>query len=211
MAERDIFRRAPHVFVVENDRDSSARIVDVVTSGGISSKSFRCAREFLDFYHPSYHACMVMGIRLPLMSGLELQDELRTQQMCPPIIFVTAYADVTIAARAMKNGAADIIEKPFRDQRLLDSVYAGIARDAELRRVRAEQLDLQARIAGMTTRERQVMDLLLQGKNRHVIAEHCRMSLKTVDYRRAKIMKKMGAKTLIELLIKVNKATVSYH
>jgi len=161
------------------------------------------AQDFLERYDPSRPGCVVLDVRMPGLSGLELQETLRERDIDIPIIIVTGYADVPMAVRAMKAGAIDFIEKPVSDQLLLDDIQRAIARDAQNRQCSAEHRILSERISRLTPREHQVMQKVVDGLSSREIATEFSVSIKTVESHRAKIMKKMGA-TSTPHLIRMN-------
>ncbi len=188
------------VFVVDDDlavRDSLALLVHSV---GLQVETFAGARDFLDTYRPDRRGCLITDIRMPGMSGLELQEQLCADGHHIPIIVLTGFGDVPTAVRALKAGAVDFLEKPFNPQALLDLVQQAIVRDAEIRAQAAHQARLAERMALLTPREQEVMELVVAGKANKVIAIDLSISDRTVELHRARIMKKMQARSLAELV-----------
>ncbi|MBI4695167.1 MAG: response regulator transcription factor [Gammaproteobacteria bacterium] len=191
---------SPTVFIVDDDgavRDSLALLVK---SMSLRVETFESARAFLDQYDPARPGCLVLDIRMPLMSGLELQQVLAERGIAIPIIFITGHGDVSMAVHAMRAGAVDFVEKPFKDQDLLDRINQALALDRS-RRTAADQLEAnRARFDSLTPRELEVMRRIVQGQANKVIAVELGLSERTVEIHRAKVMSKTGAKSLAELV-----------
>jgi FixJ family two-component response regulator len=188
------------VFVVDDDPAIRESLRWLIESVGLNVRVFSTAQEFLEGYDPSTPGCLVLDIRMPGMSGLDLQNELATREIQVPIIIITGHAEVPVAVRALKAGAMDFIEKPFSDQLLLDRIRRAIEVDAQSRRVRSEQAEIAARRGQLTPREREVMDLVIAGKANKVIASELGLSPKTVEVHRAHVMKKMQVASLADLV-----------
>ncbi|MDA0681597.1 MAG: LuxR C-terminal-related transcriptional regulator, partial [Proteobacteria bacterium] len=152
------------------------------------------------FDHSSRAGCLVLDIRMPGLGGLELQEMLNNMGSTLPIIFITGHGDVPMAVEAMQKGAVDFIQKPFRDQELLDRIGEALKTDQELRSVREEKADVLTKIEKLTKRERQVLDLVVTGKPNKVIAYELGVSQRTVEIHRARVMEKMLAKSLADLV-----------
>ena len=172
----------------------------LVSSVGLHVEGFSSARDFLDQYETSRPGCLVLDIRMPGMSGLELQERLSERRIELPIVMITGFGDVPMAVRALKRGALDFLEKPFTDQDLLDRIHEAIEEDRRRRTERRQRDDIDARVARLTTRERQVMTCVLEGKPNKVIAQQLGLSPKTIEVHRARMMDKMKASSLAELL-----------
>jgi RNA polymerase sigma factor (sigma-70 family) len=188
------------VHVVDDDaalRDSLRWLIESV---GLAARVYGTAEEFLSDYDGGGPGCLVLDVRMPGLSGLELQEKLRRQDIQIPIIIVTAHADVPIAIRALKAGAMDFIEKPFSDQILLDRVREAIEHDREQRQVAAKRAAIAAQVAQLTPREREVMSLVVAGKANKVIASELGLSQKTVEVHRARVMRKMHAESVAQLV-----------
>ncbi len=196
----------PVVFVVDDDEAVCRSLSVLIEDIGLDVRTFTSAREFLAEYDPKQPGCLVLDVRMSGMSGLELQSRLKELGYEIPIIIITGHADVPMAVEAMKTGALDFIEKPFRDQLLLDNIQKAIELDARMRRNRKESLDVQSRIQNLTRRERQIMDLLVLGKTNKTIAYELGISQKTVDFHRANILDKAGVDSVVELLRLTQKA-----
>jgi RNA polymerase sigma factor (sigma-70 family) len=188
------------VHIVDDDpamRDSLRWLIESV---GLAGRTYTTAEEFLAKYDDGGPGCLVLDVRMPGLSGLELQEKLRRQGIGIPIIIITAHADVPIASRALKAGALDFIEKPFSDQILLDRVREAIERDRDQRRIAAKRAAIAAQVAQLTPREREVMGLVVAGKANKVIASELGLSQKTVEVHRARVMRKMHADSVAQLV-----------
>lgn len=188
------------VFVVDDDQAVRKSLEMLFTSVGITARVFAGAQDFLDRYDPEEPGCLVLDVRMPGMSGLELQRQLKERGIGIPVIIVTGHGDVPIAVRAMKDGALEFLEKPFSKQMLIDHVQAALQRDAERRRGLQRLSDIDTRIATLTEREREVMELVVAGKLSKQIAAELGISKKTVDVHRARVMHKMEVESLAELV-----------
>lgn len=188
------------VFVVDDDPAIRESLRWLIESVGLNVKVFATAQEFLESYESSTPSCLVLDIRMPGMSGLDLQTELGKRDIRLPVIIITGHAEVPVAVRAMKSGAFDFIEKPFSDQLLLDRISRAIESDTQARHTRSEHAGVAVRLAQLTPREREVMDLVIAGKANKVIAAELGLSPKTVEVHRAHVMKKMQAESLADLV-----------
>jgi FixJ family two-component response regulator len=190
----------PTVFVVDDDPAMRASLRWLIESVGLSVRTASTAQEFLNTYDPSSPGCLVLDVRMPGMSGLDLQAEMAARRIELPILIITGYAEVPIAVRAMKAGAFDFIEKPFSDQTLLDRIRKAITVDRNARRERAELSSALDRLANVTPREHDVMEGVVAGKSNKVIAAELGLSMKTVEVHRKRVMDKMGADSLADLI-----------
>jgi FixJ family two-component response regulator len=188
------------VFVVDDDRAVRDSLALLVQSVGLEVETFAGAREFLDAYRPDRPGCLITDIRMPGMSGLELQERLTEDGYHIPVIVLTGFGDVPAAVRALKGGAVDFVEKPFNPQALLDLVQQAIVRDTDLREQAAREADVAERMALLTPREQEVMALVVAGKANKVVAIDLAISERTVELHRGRIMKKMQARSLAELM-----------
>ena len=196
----------PTVFIVDDDevvRDTIAQLAEAVD---LKAKTYSAAREFLDSYVPEEPGCVILDVRMPGMSGIKLQAKLRDQNIHIPIIFITGHGDVPMAAQAFKNGAVDFIEKPFRNQDLLDQIQEALTRDTRFRQKQAVQKTVQDKLVLLTQREREVLNLVMEGKANKVIACELGLSQRTVEVHRAGIMEKLQVDSLAELITFANKA-----
>ena len=199
-------RDEPLVYVVDDDeavRDSLTLLLKAV---GLTGQTFSSAAEFLNHYDPEQHGCLVADIRMPGMSGLDLQDELNRRGAKIPLIFITGHGDVPMAVDAMKSGALDFIEKPFRDQDLLDRVQQALAWDKERRIENLKTLAIRERLATLTPRETEVMECVVQGQANKVIAMDLGVSQRTVEIHRARVMEKMAVRSVAKLVRAVEAA-----
>ena len=196
----------PTVFVVDDDEAICQSLCLLIEDIGLNVKTFGGAREFLAHYDPSQPGCLVLDVRMSGMSGLELQARLRELNMEIPIVIITGHGDVPMAVEAMKAGAMDFIEKPFRDQVLLDSIQRAVELDRRIRAARQQSEGFQSRIEDLTRRERQVMDLLVLGKSNKTIAYELGISQKTVDFHRTNVLAKTEVASVVELVRWVHEA-----
>lgn len=188
------------VFVVDDDqavRDSLQQLLQAV---GLRVQTYGSARDFLAVYRPDTPGCLVLDIRMPGMGGLDLQAQLVQEGVQLPIIFLTGHGDVPAAVRALKAGAMDFLQKPVNSQSLLDLVQQAIRRDAQTRAASAERAEVIRRLETLTTRECEVLDMMVAGKANKVIAVELVISERTVEFHRGKIMKKMRVRSLAELV-----------
>jgi FixJ family two-component response regulator len=190
----------PTVFVVDDDAGVRDSIHFLLRSVGLTSRTFASADEFLEAYDDSLAGCLVLDVRMPGMSGLDLQARLNELGSKLPIIFVTAHGDVPMAVNAVKTGALDFVEKPFRDQELLDKIQEALVSDAESRSVQGEIEELLKRMDSLTPREREVMGLVVAGKANKNVARELGISQRTVEIHRARVMDKMGVRSLSMLV-----------
>lgn len=190
----------PTVFIVDDDAAIRRSLRFLIESSGLAAETYGTAEEFLDRYDPARPGCLILDVRMPGMSGLHLQEELVSRQAGLPIIVVTGYAEVPMAVRALQKGARDFIEKPFSDQMLLEKVHDAIAGDLEARRRKAERDVALEALARLTDREREVLDRVIAGKPNKVIALELFLQVKTVEAHRARVMKKLEASSLADLV-----------
>jgi two-component system, LuxR family, response regulator FixJ len=188
------------VYIVDDDVDHCQSLEWLIESVGLRSRWFTSANEFLQNIEPETAGCLLLDLRMPGMSGIELQDRLRRQGADMPIILVTGYADVPVAVRAMKEGAFDVIEKPFSQQELLDRIHDALSKNAAGRHEEQERRTVQRRMATLSEGEREVLTQLCQGKSNKEIAASLRLTRRAIEARRAKIMRKMQADSLAQLI-----------
>ena len=190
----------PTVYIVDDDaaiRFAMAALMDSVT---LQHEIFESADEFLEKVTEQRPGCLVLDIRMPGLGGLELQEELIKRGNTLPIIFITGHGDVPMAVDAMQKGAVDFIQKPFRDQDLLDRIREAIATDEQRREEQQVHSEIEARLGKLTKREREVFELVVTGKPNKVIAYELGVSQRTVEIHRARVMEKMEARSLADLV-----------
>lgn len=200
MARTDDKNAAPVIYVVDDD-DGMRRALDTLLSTvGYRTAVFSRPSEFLAKFNADSPGCLVLDIRMPDMSGLEVQQHLNRVGSMLPVIFITGHGDVPMAVQAMKEGAFEFIQKPFRDQDILDRINHAIKQDADNRSTVARHAEVLNKLASLTPRERQVMDLVVDGAANKVIAVDLDLSERTVEIHRAKVMEKMGARSVAHLV-----------
>lgn len=190
----------PTVYVVDDDDGMRRALTLLLSTVGYRTLAFANPADFLAQFEPDTHGCIVLDIRMPGMSGLELQQHLNRTGSMLPVIFITGHGDVPMAVQAMKEGAFEFIQKPFRDQDLLDRINHALQQDAENRATLARRAEVQRRLESLTPRERQVMALVVDGAANKVIAIDLDLSERTVEIHRAKVMEKMGARSVAHLV-----------
>jgi FixJ family two-component response regulator len=190
----------PVVYVVDDDQAVRDSLRWLIESIGHQVNTYGNAQTFLDDYDPDRPGCIVLDVRMPGMSGLDLQDRLRERSIQIPIIVITGHGDVPMAVRAMKSGALDFVEKPFSDQVLLERIQQALDLDSEYREKYQRIRDIATRHASLTPREREVMDQVVAGHANKVIAYELGVSMKTVEAHRGKVMRKMKARSLSDLV-----------
>ncbi|KPK58947.1 MAG: hypothetical protein AMS21_10270 [Gemmatimonas sp. SG8_38_2] len=188
------------VFVVDDDSGVRDSLELLVRSVGLHAETYPSAHDFLEAYDPERPGCLVLDVRMPGMSGLDLQRELASRRCILPIIFITAHADVPMAVEAVKAGAADFVQKPFRDQDLIDKIQHAIETNARARKDLADRTRIASRIASLTPREREVMAHVVEGKANKAIAHALDLSQRTVEIHRARMMEKMQATSVAQLV-----------
>jgi len=196
----------PTVFVVDDDASVRKGLARLLKAAGYAVESFASAREFLDHLsHGESTGCVVLDVRMPGLSGLDLQRELKTFRPPISIIFITGYGDIPMSVRAIKDGATDFLAKPIQDQDLLQAVQQAIARNAE-DRIRYEVLrELQQRASALTPRELEVMALVVRGRLNKQVASELGTAEKTIKVHRARVMEKMQVTSLADLVVAAEK------
>ncbi|MHC4943731.1 MAG: response regulator transcription factor [Planctomycetota bacterium] len=191
---------APTAFIVDDDEAVLKGLAVLLRSVGIQAECYLSAQDFLNAYNPSKPGCLLLDVRMPGMSGLELQKVMLDKKIHLPIIMISGHSDVPIAVQALKMGAMDFIEKPFSDQNLLDAIQKAFKKDAEDREKFKDLVAIKGRLNQLTKREREVIRQVVQGKPNKQIASVLGLSKKTVEFHRANIMKKMEAQSVAELV-----------
>jgi len=192
--------KSPIVAVVDDDAGARTSLRLLLKSLGLTATTYDSAASFLASYDPEQPGCLLLDIRMPRMSGLELQEELNQRGNLCPIIFLTGHGDVPMAVEAMQRGAFDFLQKPFRDQELLDRVQKALARDRERREQLRGDESVRQRLDSLTGREAEVLELVTSGAPNKIIAHKLGISQRTVEIHRAHVMEKMGADSLAELI-----------
>lgn len=188
------------VYVVDDDDGMRRALSLLLNTVGYKTAAFANPKEFLDKFSSELPGCLVLDIRMPGMSGLELQQHLNRMGSMLPVIFITGHGDVPMAVQAMKEGAFEFVQKPFRDQDLLDRINHALELDKENRSTLALRADVSQRFESLTPREKQVMDMVVDGAANKVIAIDLGLSERTVEIHRAKVMEKMGARSVAHLV-----------
>jgi len=188
------------VFVVDDDQAIRSSLQWLIESVGLQVETYSTADEFMQRYYPGRAGCLLLDVRMPGMSGLELQEYLVEKQIRIPVIIITGHGDVPMAVRAMKSGAVDFIEKPFNDELLLESIRKALAVDEKQRELQSQRARVAARLAHLTPREHEVMVMVTEGRSNKEIATDLGVSAKTVEAHRARVMEKMEAGSLAELV-----------
>jgi FixJ family two-component response regulator len=191
---------APIVFVVDDDASVREAIRSLIMSVGLRVEAFETARDFLRSKLLDAPGCVVLDVRLPGLSGLDLQRELAAHAVKLPIIFITGHGDIPMSVRAMKAGAVEFLTKPFRDQDLLDAIQQALSRDRDSRQQQSQIVELRTRFEELTAREKEVMGLVAAGLLNKQIAGELGISEITVKIHRGQVMKKMGAGSLADLV-----------
>jgi FixJ family two-component response regulator len=192
--------KAPIVFVVDDDAAARSAIESLLQSVGLHVEMFGSAPAFLERELPDAPCCLVLDVRLPQMSGIELQRHLTARGVAIPIIFITGHGDIPMSVEAMKAGAMEFLTKPFRGQVLLDAIHVAIERDRSTRLESARSADLRGRLESLTRREREVMQGVIAGKLNKEVAAELGASERTIKIHRANLMRKMGAESVPDLV-----------
>jgi two-component system response regulator FixJ len=190
----------PTVFIVDDDREVRDALQLLLESVGLRVETFDSALSYLQQYDETRPGCLISDVRMPGMSGLDLQEELLARKLYPPMVIVTGHGDVPMAVRAVKAGAVDFIEKPFNSQAMLDVVHRALEKDAAQRGEVVRLLDIEARYRDLTPREREVLKHVIAGKRNKNIAAEMFISQSTVEAHRARVMEKMEASSLSDLM-----------
>jgi FixJ family two-component response regulator len=190
----------PIIIVIDDDNDVREAVADLLRSIGLRTKLFASVRDFLQWKRPDVPSCLVLDVRLPGLSGLDLQSELNRADIQLPVVFMTGHGDIPMTVRAMKGGAVDFLAKPFRDQDMIDAVQAGLDRDKARRQSAGDASQLKLAYDSLTPREHEIMALVVDGLMNKQIAAQIGVSEVTVKFHRSNVMRKMGAKSVAELV-----------
>jgi FixJ family two-component response regulator len=193
-------QQSPIAYVVDDDESIRTLWRWLMESNGIAVRTFATAAEFIESYRNGDAGCLVLDLKLPGMSGLELQEYLNRKDIEIPIVFVTGHGDVPAAVSAIKGGAIDFIQKPFSHREVLSIIEKAFQRDAEIRERRTRRSRIAGRLATLTEREQEVLQRVIEGKPNKIIAADLDISMKTVEFHRAKVMEKMGVTSVAELV-----------
>lgn len=189
------------VFIVDDEEDIRDSLQLLIESVGLVAETYDSAQTYLDNFDATRPGCLILDVRMKGMSGLSLQEHLNENEpLHPPIIIITGHGDVQMAVRAVKSGASEFLEKPFNEQQLLDSIHIAIEQDAEQRGKASKLAEIQARVDRLTDREKEVMELIVTGMLNKNIASELNISQSTVEAHRSKVMDKMEARTLSDLM-----------
>ena len=199
----------PIVYVVDDDEGIRKSLESLIRSVGLNVQTFASARQFLGAKRKAVPGCLVLDVRLPGLSGLDLQSELAKAEIHTPVVFITGHGDIPMSVRAIKAGAVEFLTKPFRDQDLLDAIQQAIERDQVLRQERGELEELRGRVRSLTPREREVMKLVASGLLNKQVAAELGTSEVTVKLQRAGVMHKMGANSLADLVRMAERLEIS--
>lgn len=190
----------PVVYIVDDDPDMRDSLRWLMTTVGLRANVYSSASEFLGDFRPNGPGCLVLDVRMPGTSGLDLYERLVARGQGMPVIFITAFADVPMAVRAMKSGAIEFVEKPFNRQELLDRVQRAIREDTARRRAHADRESIRTRFQSLTDKEREVLELVKSGLPNKAISLQLEITPRAVEMRRSSLMKKLGVHSLAELL-----------
>jgi len=188
------------VFIVDDDAAICAGLSDLLESAGLNTNHFPSAEDFLEHWKPGTPGCLVLDVRLPGMSGMELHAKLAESSASLPVIVMTAHGDMPMVRKALKAGAQEFLIKPFQDEELLQAVQQAFARDREQRRAHSLMNSIQARVETLSDREREVMELVVAGLTNKEIAERLYLSVVTIKLHRGQVMRKMHAESLADLV-----------
>jgi FixJ family two-component response regulator len=192
--------RAPIVFIVDDDDAVRNSLRLLLKSVGLAATALPTAQEFLSKYDPQQPGCLILDVRMPGMSGMELQQQLNVRGAIIPVIFITGHGDIPMAVEAMQQGAFDFLQKPFRDQDLIERIQRALAKDKTTRAELNERSRLRERLESLTPREREVLALVTSGKPNKIMAADLGVSQRTVEIHRARVMEKMHAGSLAQLV-----------
>lgn len=190
----------PTVFIVDDDPAMRDSLGFLIGSVGRRVETYASAEDFLEAYDTERPGCIVLDVRMPGLSGLELMEKLNEDRFAPPVVLITGHGDIPMAVRALKAGAFDFIEKPFSDQVLLERIQQALQKDSQERTEEQDRSDIERRAGRLTAREEQVFELVVAGKPNKVVASDLGLSQKTVEVHRAHVMEKMRAESFADLV-----------
>jgi two-component system response regulator DctR len=190
----------PTVFIVDDDEAVLDSIAELVTSVGFRAATFRSAQQFRDSFDPEQPGCLVLDVRMAHMSGPALQDELNAMNARIPIVFLSGHGDIAVAIKTIKAGAVDFVQKPYREQQLLDSINEAMRRDADARQAASSGEGFAERLAKLTEREHDVLNQVAKGLSSKAIAKVLNISYRTVELHRSHIMEKLHVRSVAELI-----------
>jgi FixJ family two-component response regulator len=190
----------PTVFIVDDDEAVLDSIAELVSSVGLRAATFRSAQQFLDTFDRERPGCLVLDVRMAQMSGPALQEELNARGARIPIVFISGHGDIPVAIKTIKDGAVDFVQKPYRDQQLLDSINEALRRDAAAREVVSARDGFEVRLTALTEREREVLDQVVKGLSSKSIAKTLDISYRTVELHRSHIFDKLRVHSVAELV-----------
>jgi FixJ family two-component response regulator len=188
------------IFVIDDQRTMRKSLCHLLRTTGLAAEPFESAEEFLQNYDPSRPGCLLLDLQMPGMTGLQLLERLAAKGDCRPVIIITGHADVPTAVRAMRAGAVDILQKPFKIPELLERIRQSIALDTQWRRWNTEATHIIERINSVSPREREILDFVVAGQSTKEIADQLGLSVKTVEIHRHSLMQKMGARSPVDLV-----------
>ena len=191
---------SPIVFLVDDDASLRKALTALISSVDLEVRAFATPAEFLAYARPDRPACVILDLRMPGASGLDVQERLARAGADLPVIFLSGHGDVPVTVRAIKAGALDFLQKPIHDQALLDAIHAALERARELRRIRTERQRIERLVARLTPREREVMALVVEGLSNKLVADRLNASEKTIKLHRARVMDKLQADSLASLV-----------
>lgn len=188
------------VFIVDDEEAVVDSIAMLLHTVGLPTRTFRDAHQFLEDYRPDQPGCLILDVRMPRMSGLKLQQELNRLRHTLPVIFITGHGDVPMAVEAMRAGALDFLQKPFKDDDLILRVQNALEQDVRERQLLSQRAEIESRWDKLTPREREIAQRIVDGKPNKTVALDLGISERTVELHRARIMQKMGARALAQLV-----------
>ena len=191
---------SPCVYIVDDDQQVRSALKLLMESVGLDVETYASAQEYLEQFDVNRPGCLIIDVRMPGISGLDLQARLAAEKIHPPIIIITGHGDVPMAVRAVQSGAIDFIEKPFNNQNMLDSVHQALELDSRQRGESSRLQEIEANFQTLTPREKQVLQLVIEGQRNKIIAAELNISQSTVEAHRSRVMEKMQAATLSDLM-----------